>query len=175
MKFILQKFTLKLPKLTPFWRRSCKIFREKQYIGLVYRHTVIPGLWTQELDAGLWTLNSELWTLDSERWKLYCGPWALDARLWMLKFKILYCPKFWKQSTYIDKFILEFSIEANLWPFQVWKFIYRKPIWGQCSVSNHLKYHADCSWLNLGVRGAQLTSQLSWVPDYLPNVSAQSS
>ena len=30
------------------------------------RHTGIPGLWTQELDAGLWTLNSGFWTLNSE-------------------------------------------------------------------------------------------------------------
>ena len=34
------------------------------------RHTGIPGLWTQELDAGLWTLNAGLWTLDSGRWIL---------------------------------------------------------------------------------------------------------
>ena len=28
-------------------------------------HTGIPGLWTQELDAGIWTLDSEPWTLKS--------------------------------------------------------------------------------------------------------------
>ena len=38
------------------------------------RHTGIPGLWTQELDAGPWTLHSGLWTLDS-------GRWTLDATL----------------------------------------------------------------------------------------------
>ena len=37
-------------------------------------HTGIPGLWTQELDAGLWTLDSERWTLDS-------GLLTLDATL----------------------------------------------------------------------------------------------
>ena len=31
-------------------------------------HTRIPGLSTQELDAGLWTLDAGLWTLDSRRW-----------------------------------------------------------------------------------------------------------
>ena len=51
-------------------------------------HTGIPGLWTQELDAGLWTLDSGCWTLDaglwmldSGRWTLDAGPWTLDARL----------------------------------------------------------------------------------------------
>ena len=36
-------------------------------------HTGIPGLWTQELDAGLWTLDSGRWTLDAGRWTLYAG------------------------------------------------------------------------------------------------------
>ena len=31
----------------------------------VYRNTGIPGLWVQELDAALWTLDSETWKLDS--------------------------------------------------------------------------------------------------------------
>ena len=58
-------------------------------------HTGIPGLWTQELDvglwtldfgrwtlnAGLWTLGSGLWTLDSGRWALDAGPWTLDIGL----------------------------------------------------------------------------------------------
>ena len=29
------------------------------------RHTRIPGLWRQELDAGLWTLDAVNWKLDS--------------------------------------------------------------------------------------------------------------
>ena len=33
----------------------------------------IPGLWTQELGAGLWTLDSGRWTLDSELWTLDSG------------------------------------------------------------------------------------------------------
>ena len=34
------------------------------------RHSGIPGLWTQELDAVRWTLDAGLWTLDSGRWTL---------------------------------------------------------------------------------------------------------
>ena len=44
-------------------------------------HTGIPGVWTQVLDAGLWTLGSGLWTLDSGRWTLNAGPWTLDTTL----------------------------------------------------------------------------------------------
>ena len=61
-------------------------------------HTGIPGLWTQVLDAGLWTLDPglwtldsgcwtldvRLWTLDSGRWTLYSGRLTLEARLWTL-------------------------------------------------------------------------------------------
>ena len=61
-------------------------------------HTGIPGLWTQELDSGLWTLDpghwtpdtilwmldSGLWTLDSRRWTLDAGPWALGSGRWPL-------------------------------------------------------------------------------------------
>ena len=53
--------------------------------------TGIPGLWTQELDAGLWTLDSGcltldagLWTLDSGLWMLDSGRWTLDAGCWTL-------------------------------------------------------------------------------------------
>ena len=35
--------------------------------------TGIPGLWTQELDAGLWTLDSGCWTLDAGLWTLDPG------------------------------------------------------------------------------------------------------
>ena len=34
-------------------------------------HTGIPGIWTQELDDGLETLDSRCWTIDS-------GPWTLS-------------------------------------------------------------------------------------------------
>ena len=34
------------------------------------RHTGIPGLWTQELDARHWTLDAGVWTLGSELWTL---------------------------------------------------------------------------------------------------------
>ena len=46
--------------------------------------TGIPGLWTQELDAGLCTLDSGRWTLDTEPWTLDSGRWTLDAGLWTL-------------------------------------------------------------------------------------------
>ena len=48
-------------------------------IGKNYRHTRIPGLWTQELDAGLWTLDSGHWTLDAGLWTLDAGLWTLDS------------------------------------------------------------------------------------------------
>ena len=48
------------------------------------RHTGIPGPWTQELDAGLWTLDTGLWTLGSGLWTLGSGRWTLDAGLWTL-------------------------------------------------------------------------------------------
>ena len=48
------------------------------------RHAGIPGLRTQELDAGLWTLNSRRWTLDSGRWTLNAGRWTLNPARWML-------------------------------------------------------------------------------------------
>ena len=47
-------------------------------------HTGIPGLWTQELDVGLWKLDSGRWTLNAGLWTLDSGRWALDDRLWTL-------------------------------------------------------------------------------------------
>ena len=47
-------------------------------------HTEIPGLWTQELDAGHWTLDSGHWTLDSGLWTLDAGLWMLDSGRWTL-------------------------------------------------------------------------------------------
>ena len=41
--------------------------------GNFKRYNGIPGLWTQELDAGLWTLDSGRWTLDPGRWTLDAG------------------------------------------------------------------------------------------------------
>ena len=37
-------------------------------------HTGTPGLWIQELDAELWTLDSGLWTLDAG-----AGLWTLTT------------------------------------------------------------------------------------------------
>ena len=45
-----------------------------------------PGLWTQELDAGLWTLGSGRWILDSGLSTLESGRWTFDATLWTLGF-----------------------------------------------------------------------------------------
>ena len=46
--------------------------------------TGIPGLWTQELDAGLWTLDTGLCTLDTGCWTLDVRCCTLDAWLWAL-------------------------------------------------------------------------------------------
>ena len=46
---------------------------ELENLSTVKRHTGIPGLWTQELDAGLWTLVSRRWTLDAALRKLDSG------------------------------------------------------------------------------------------------------
>ena len=72
-------------------------------------------------------------------WALASEPWTLDARKWTSKFKILNCPKHWKEWSYINNFILEFFIDINLWSFQAWKFIYGLPISGLCSLSIQLK------------------------------------
>ena len=42
-------------------------------------YTGIPGLWTQVLNAGLWTMDSGPWTLDSDAtlWTLGSGHWTL--------------------------------------------------------------------------------------------------
>ena len=45
----------------------------------MWGHIGIPGLWTQELNAGLWTLDSGRWTLDARLWSLDAGLWTLDA------------------------------------------------------------------------------------------------
>ena len=60
------------------------ILRMRMNNGIEFRHTGIPGLWTQELDAGLWTLDPGEWTLDAELWTLDFGRWTLDAGFWTL-------------------------------------------------------------------------------------------
>ena len=45
----------------------------------VAEHTGIPGLWTQELDAGLWTLDCKHQTLHAGLWKLISETWTPDA------------------------------------------------------------------------------------------------
>ena len=99
---------------------SVKQFSETDYvlwIGIgnvnyelgINGHTGIPGPWTQELDAGLWTLDSgpwildaglrildagtwtlgsERWTLDDGRWTMDSGCWTLDSRRWTLSLTV---------------------------------------------------------------------------------------
>ena len=75
----LEELAQQVPKEGPLLAQNILIY--------INGHTGIPGLWTQELDAGLWTLNAGLWTLGSERWTLDAGPWTLDAGLWTLDAK----------------------------------------------------------------------------------------
>ena len=63
--------------------RLAQLLKQCHAIQL-FRHTGIPGFRTQELKAGLWTLDSRLWTLNSGLWTLDIGCWALDAGLWTL-------------------------------------------------------------------------------------------
>ena len=56
--------------------------RTAHLASYTFWHTGIPGLWTQVLDAGLWTLDSGRWTLDAGPWTLDSGRWALDAGPW---------------------------------------------------------------------------------------------
>ena len=48
-------------------------------ICTLLRHTGILRLWTQELDAGLWTLDSGSWTLDAGLWTQDVGLCKLDC------------------------------------------------------------------------------------------------
>ena len=50
----------------------------------VYGHTGIPGLRTQVLNVGLFTLDSGLWMLDPGRWTLDVGLWTLNSGRWTL-------------------------------------------------------------------------------------------
>ena len=71
-------------------------------------------------------MESVCGTLNTGLWALGAGLWTLEARLLgsgRSNFKILNCPKCCKQWRYINKFILEFSIEVKLWSFQVWKIL----------------------------------------------------
>ena len=48
---------------TRHWHRCFPVNFGNFLEHLFYRHTGIPGFWTQELDAELWTLDSGRWTL----------------------------------------------------------------------------------------------------------------
>ena len=54
------------------------------YQQRIRRHTGIPELWTQELSAGLSTLDSGRWTLGAGLWTLYAGCSPLNNGLWTL-------------------------------------------------------------------------------------------
>ena len=53
-------------------------------LARMFWHTGIPGLWTQELDAGLWMLDAGRWILDAGPWTLDAGRWTVDAGRWTL-------------------------------------------------------------------------------------------
>ena len=67
-----------VPKSVALTRGLCLELRPCTY-QRKYGHTEIPGLWTQELDAGLWTLDSGRQTLDAGIWTLESGRWTLDS------------------------------------------------------------------------------------------------
>ena len=64
-------------------------------------------------------LGSGRWTLDSGCWTLETGSWTVESGDWMLDSGHKNCPKFWREWRYFNNFVLEFSIEVNLWSFQV--------------------------------------------------------
>ena len=70
-------------------------------------HTGISGLQTQELGAGLWTLDSGCWTLDTGRWTLDAVLWTLDTGLWTLD------AGRWALDTIVDCF--RTKSEASFW------------------------------------------------------------
>ena len=54
-----------------------RIFVQKEYFEFGIKKAFLE-LWTQELDAGLWTLVSGRWTLDAGLWTLHSGRWTPD-------------------------------------------------------------------------------------------------
>ena len=59
-------------------------FYDFSILCMFFGHIGTPGLWTQELDAGLWTLDSGRWTLDAGLWTLGSGRWTLGSERWTL-------------------------------------------------------------------------------------------
>ena len=76
------------------------------------KHTRIPGLWTQVLNAGLWTLDSGRWTLDPGCWALDAGLWSLDSGRWDAGCYTLDAG-LWALDTIIDCF--KTKSEASFW------------------------------------------------------------
>ena len=70
--------------------------------SLYYKwHTGTPKLWTQALNAGLWTLDSGCWTRDTGLWTLESGQWTLDAGCYTLDAGL------WTLDTIVDCFRTE--------------------------------------------------------------------
>ena len=63
------------------------IFQSK--LPITKWHTGISRLWTQELNAGLWTLDPGLSTLDVRRWTLDPTIWTLGSGHWTLLLTVL--------------------------------------------------------------------------------------
>ena len=63
---LLKMFIIKIRKVKNCWQ------------GVLTRYTGIPGLWAQELDAELWTLDSGRWSLDATLWTLGSEHWTLS-------------------------------------------------------------------------------------------------
>ena len=85
------------------------------------RHAGIPALWTQMLETGLWTLDSESWSLSFERWYPDPGRWRLDCG--RENVKTLISLKLGNNGAK-NIFIFELFIDKNLWLFQVSRFVY---------------------------------------------------
>ena len=82
------------------WQGACNVSEKSITEVLQNWHTGIPGLWTQVLDAGLWTLDSGSWDLNSAPWTLDPGRYTLVTGLWRLD-SVIVCfrresePSFW--------------------------------------------------------------------------------
>ena len=54
------------------------------FLPALCARSISTGLWMQELNTGLWTLDTRLWTMDSVSWFLDTTPWTMDSRRWNL-------------------------------------------------------------------------------------------
>ena len=92
------------------------------------RHTGIPVLWTQDLGAGFWTLDSGPWTLDAGLWTLDSGLCALNLGLWTLV------------SGCWTPFITSFLNSTLIKIFGHFRYEHLSTVYSfQATLSNHLK------------------------------------